>query len=108
MPEAEQALVLICQGLFKKAVLVGFSVMLANKCEVSPGMLKNVSTFSYKHTVKTRHKVTGGCVSQGSLKSTVFSVFMLFGCDYSQIVFTLIEWISYIKCDINCPQAFPA
>lgn len=68
VPEAEQALVLICQGLFKKAVLVGFSVMLANKCEVSPGMLKNVSTFSYKHTVKTHRKVTGGCVSQGFIK----------------------------------------
>lgn len=68
VPEAEQALVLICQGLFKKAALVGFSVMLANKCEVSPGMLKNVSTFSYKHTVKTHRQVTGDCVSPGFIK----------------------------------------
>lgn len=69
VPEAEWAFVLICQGLFQISALAGSSVLLANKYEISAGMLKAVSKFCYKHH-KTQLKVSGGCVAPtGSLKN---------------------------------------
>lgn len=96
VPEAEQAFVLICQGLFKIAALAGFSVLLANTYEMSAGILKTASQFCYKHTWKTQHKVGGGYVDPtGSLQTTLHSVFMLFLVSKQSNNITKTELLSY-------------